>query len=168
MKRCKLLIDWFADWIGQFDWEQIVGFTISGLLGIALAIMIFVYTDKVPAISSDYKQLEDQVNSIQQNPELLMEIDCNININGEIVTVEIENDECKMTAKYDKDLEVVSTSKEDKSMFWLWALVLGLSVGGVEIYFVGAILTVGIFLLEIVVAWIFERVKKINAKFQNK
>ena len=169
MKRCiKWLIDWFADWIGQFDWEQIVGFAISGLVGIALAIMMFVYADKVPATPSDYEQLEDQVNVIQQNPDLLLETDCNININGEIITVEFENDECKMTAKYDKDFEVLSTSKEDKSMFWLWALVLGLIVGGAEIYFVGWLLSLVILLLKIAVEWIFERIKKINAKFQNK
>lgn len=165
MKRCiKWLIDWFADWIGQFDWEQIVGFAISGLVGIALAIIMFVYTDKVPATPSDYEQLEDQVNVIQQNPDLLLETDCNININGEIITVEFENDGCKMTAKYDKDFEVLSTSKKDKSMFWLWTLVLGLIVGGAEIYFVGWLLTLVIIFLEIAVEWIFERVK-IKSKF---
>lgn len=166
MKRCiKWLIDWFADWIGQFEWEQIVGFAISGLVGIALTIMMFVYTDKVPATPSDYEQLENQVKVIQQNPDLLLETDCNININGEIITVEFENDECKMTAKYDKDFEVLSTSKEDKSMFWLWALVLGLIGGGAEIYFVGWILTLVILLLEIAVEWIFKRVRKLKAKF---
>lgn len=169
MKRCiKWLIDWFTDWIGQFYWEQIVGFAISGLVGIALTIMIFVYTDKVPATSSDYEQLEDQVNVIQQNPDLLLETDCNININGEIITVKFENNECKMTAKYDKDFEILSTSKEDKSMFWLLALVLALIIGGAEIYFVGWLLSLVILLLKIAVEWIFEKVKKLKAKFQNK
>lgn len=169
MKRCiKWLIDWFTDWIGQFYWEQIVGFAISGLVGIALTIMMFVYTDKVPATSSDYEQLEDQVNVIQQNPDLLLETDCNININGEIITVEFENNECKMTAKYDKDFEILSTSKEDKSMFWLLALVLALIIGGAEIYFVGWLLSLVILLLRIAVEWIFEKVKKLKAKFQNK
>ena len=169
MKRCiKWLIDWFTDWIRQFYWEQIVGFAISGLVGIALTIMMFVYTDKVPATSSDYEQLEDQVNVIQQNPDLLLETDCNININGEIITVEFENNECKMTAKYDKDFEILSTSKEDKSMFWLLALVLALIIGGAEIYFVGWLLSLVILLLKIAVEWIFEKVKKIKAKLQNK
>lgn len=169
MKRCiKWLIDWFTDWIKQFDWEQIVGFAISGLLGIALTIIMFVFADKVPATPSDYKQLKDQVNVIQQNPDLLLETDCNININGEIITVEFENDECKMTAKYDKDFEVLSTSKEDKSMFWLWALVVALIFGGIEIYCVGWVLTLIIDLLKIAVEWIFERVKKLKAKLQKK
>ena len=167
MKRCiKWLIDWFTDWIGQFYWEQIVGFAISGLVGIALTIMMFVYTDKVPATSSDYEQLEDQVNVIQQNPDLLLETDCNIN--GEIITVKFENNECRMTAKYDKDFEILSTSKEDKSMFWLLALVLALIIGGAEIYFVGWLLSLVILLLKIAVEWIFEKVKKLKAKFQNK
>lgn len=85
MKRCKWLIDWFTGWIGQFDVKQIVVFAISGLAGIALTIMMFVYTDKVPATPSDYKQLEDKVHVIQQNPDLLLETDCNININGKII-----------------------------------------------------------------------------------
>ncbi len=169
MKRCiKWLIDWFTDWIGQFDWEQIVGFAISGLVGIALTIMMFAYTDKVPATSSDYEQLENQVNVIQQNSDLLLQTDCNINIKGEIITVEFENDECKMTAKYDKDFEVLSTSKEDKAIFWVRALVLPLIVGGAEIYFVGWLLSLVTLLLKIAVVWIFERVKKLKAKFQNK
>ncbi|MCI8384799.1 MAG: hypothetical protein HFJ33_08135 [Clostridia bacterium] len=161
MKRCKWLIDWFDVWIRQFEWEQIVGFAISGLVGIALTIMMFVYTDKVPATPSDYEQLEDQVNVIQQNPYSLLETDCNIKINGEIITIEFENDECKMTAKYDKNFEVLSTSKEDKSMFWLWALVLSLIVGGVEINFVGWLLSLVILSLKIVVEWIVKRVKKL-------
>lgn len=169
MKRCiKWLIDWFTDWIGQFDWEQIVGFAISGLVGIALTVMMFVYTDKVPATPSDYEQLEDQVNVIQQNPDLLLETDCNINFNGEIITVEFENDECKVITKYDKNFEVLSTSKEDKSIFWLWALVLALIVGGAEIYYIGWLLSLAILFLEIAVEWIFERVRKLKAKFQKK
>lgn len=169
MKRCiKWLIDWFTDWIEQFDWEQVVGFAISGVLGIAITIMIFVYIDKVPAKPSDYEQLEEQVNVIQQNPDLLLETDCNININGEIITVEFENDECKMTANYDKDFEVLSTSKEDKSMFLFWALVVALLCGGAEIYFVGRLLAPAILLLEIAVKWIFEKGKKLKAKIQNK
>lgn len=160
MKRyIEWLIDWFTDWITDwiclFDWEQIVGFTISGLVGIALTMVMFVYTDKVPATPSDYEQLEDQVNLIQQNPDLLLETDCNININGEIITVEFENDECKMTAKYDKDFKVLSTSKEDKSTFWLWALVFALIFGGAEIYFVGLLLSLVIHWLIIAVELIF-------------
>ena len=165
-RRIKCLIDWFTSWIGQFDWEQIVGFAISGVIGIALTIMLFIGIDKVPATSSDYEQLEDQVNVIQQNPDLLLETDCNIN--GEIITVKFENNECRMTAKYDKDFEILSTSKEDKSMFWLLALVLALIIGGAEIYFVGWLLSLVILLLKIAVEWIFEKVKKLKAKFQNK
>lgn len=169
MKRCiKWLIDWFAYWIEQFDWEQMVGFAISGLLGIALTIMLFVSTDTVPATPSDYEQLESQVTIIQQNPDLLLETDCNININGETITVEFENDECKIITKYDKNFEVLSTSKEDKSMFWLLTLVLALVVGGFEVCSVGWILTLVVCVLELAVKLILERVRKLKAKFQNK
>lgn len=158
MKRCfKGLFDWLTEWIGRFDWDQIVGFAI----GIALTIVLFVYMDKDPATPSDYEQLENQVNVIQQNPDLLLEADCNININGEITTVELENDECKMTAKYNKDFEVLSISKEDKSIFWLLALAISLFFG-VAIF---SIFQLVIIFLKIVVILIFERVKKLKAEF---
>lgn len=169
MKRCiKWLIDWITDWIKQFDWEQVVGFAISGLLGIALTIVIFVFIDKVPATLSDYEQLEEQVNVIQQNPYLLLKIDCNIKIKDEVITVEFDNDECKVITKYDKNFEVLSTSKKDKSMFWLGALVLALIIGGFEIYFIGLILSFVLMLLKIAVRRIFERLKKLKAKLQKK
>ncbi len=142
MKRCtKWLIDWFTRWIGKFDWKQIVRFAISGLLCIALTIMVFVCVDTVPATPSDYEQLETQVKVIQQNPELLVETNCNININDEIITIEFENDECKVIAKYDKDFEVLSTSKEDKSTFWLLTLGLDLFMCSLLVRGVWEILT---------------------------
>lgn len=164
MKRCiKWLSGCFTDWISQFDWELIGGYVISGLLGIALTIITFVYADKVPATPSDYEQLEEQVKVIQHNPDLLLETDCNININGNIITVEFENDECKIIAKYDKNFEVLSTSKEDKSKFWLFALAIALIHGIFVTYCLGGPLSYVIHLLNIAAEWIFERVKKFKS-----
>ena len=98
MKRCiKWVISWIAERINEKDWEEIVGFVIAGLLGIVLGIMFYTIIDIVPANPMDYDQLEEQVNSIQQNPDLLLKTDYDINIKDEIITVEFENDECKIT-----------------------------------------------------------------------
>ncbi len=168
MKRCKWLIGWFYDWVGQFDWYQLVGFGISGLLGIALSIFIFVHIDKVPATSFDYEQLEEQVDFIQQNPDSLLETDCTINVDSTIITVEFENENCRVTAEYDKNFELLSTSKEDKSNFWLWVLLFALFVGSIEFYVVGWIVSLVILLIEIAVALSLDRFKKLKAKFQRK
>ena len=97
MKRCiKWLIDKLKNLLWESEGEQVVGFAISGLLGIVLALMFFVSIDKVPATPSDYEQLEKQVNVIQQNPDLLLDTNCTINVNNEIITVVFENDECKV------------------------------------------------------------------------
>ena len=43
MKRfIKWLINWFADWVGEMHWEEKVGFSVGGLLGIALVIIAFI------------------------------------------------------------------------------------------------------------------------------
>ena len=89
MKRCiKWVISWIAERINEKDWEEIVGFVIAGLLGIVLGIMFYTIIDIVPANPMDYDQLEEQVNSIQQNPDLLLKTDYDINIKDEIITVE--------------------------------------------------------------------------------
>ena len=169
MKQMKRIIKEVIDWlINRYDWEQIVGFAISGVVAIVLAIMLFVTIDKVPATPSDYENLEEQVNTIQQNPDLLLEKDYNINVNSGVITVEFWNDECKMTAKYDKDFEVLSTSKEDNSMFWLYALIIALIFGAGVFYIGGWILAILILLIEVLVEWISIIVLKIKTKFQKK
>lgn len=167
MKQMKRMIKKVIDWlINRYDWEKIVGFAISGVLGIAFAIIVFVSIDKEPATLSDYENLEEQMNTIQQNPDLLLETDRNINVNSGVITVEFENDECKMTAKYDKDFEVLSTSKEDKSIFWVYALGIALIFGAIIVWVGGWILAILILGIEILVSEIGKSIQKIRTKFQ--
>lgn len=142
MKRCR-----FTNWIRQFDLEQIVVFSISSLVGIALSIILFIYLDKVPATPEDYEELEEQVEAIQKNPITLMESDYNykISIADHIIIVEFENDECSMTARYDSSFRVLSTTEKDKSMCSLVALALALIVGAFVTYFMRQLLSVLLF-----------------------
>lgn len=163
MKRCiKWVISWIANWIDKKGWEEIAGFVIAGLLGIVLGIMFYTTTDIVPATPMDYEQLEEQVNSIQQNPDLLLKTDGDINIKDEIITVKFENDECRITVKYDQNFEVLSTSKEDKSMFWVWSLVIALIITGFVWYAGFVVVTFIILLLELCVLLIYEGLKSIK------
>ena len=163
MKRCtEWIISRIANWIDEKNWEEFAGFVIAGVLGIVLGIMFYINTDRVPATPMDYDQLEEQVNSIQQNPDLLLKTDCEINIKDEIITVKFENDECKITVKYDKNFEVLSTSKEDKSIFWVWPLVIALIIV-VFVWYAGYIVvTLIILLLELCVSLIYMGFKKIK------
>lgn len=164
MKRCiKWVISWIANRINEKDWEKIVGFVIAGLLGIVLGIMFYTIIDIVPANPMDYDQLEEQINSIQQNPDLLLKTDGDINIKDEIITVKFENDECKITVKYDKNFEVLSTSKEDKSIFWVWALASALFIV-VFVWYAGfAVVVVIILLLKLCILSIYVGLKRIKS-----
>lgn len=155
MKRCfRWLINWFTQWRGKMSWQEKVGFALGGLLGIVIGIITFVSIDKVPATPMDYQSLEQQAINVQQNPELLLETNCNINIDDEVITIRFENDECKVYAEYNKNFEMLSDSKEDNYIFWVWAFLIALLCGFFT-YALGAfILTMLIYLLCIFIEWI--------------
>lgn len=129
MKRCiKWLINWFTRWVG-------IGFALGGVVGLVICIISFVFFDQLPATSLDYEQLEKQVIAIQKNLELLLETDCNINVSGKVITINFDNDNCKVTAQYNKCFEMLSSSRKDKSKFWLdafgFALLIGICAFGI-------------------------------------
>lgn len=129
MKRCfKWLINWFTK-LGKKERREVVIDGIIDIISIIIAISIFVAIDKVPATPSDYEPMEKQVMAIQQDPDLLFSTNCNIYINDEVITVDFENYECKLTAQYDKNFELLSISKYDNYTFWLFALGIALFIG---------------------------------------
>ena len=127
MKRCiKWLINWFVQWGGKMEWEAIVTLAIGGVLSITLGIITFISIDKVPATSLDYEPMEKKMSAIQQSLE---QLEYNSNNKEEVITVELENDECKLITKYDQNFKVLSTSKEDKSSDCLIAIFRAIFVG---------------------------------------
>lgn len=168
MKRCiKRVIDWFAIFKADVSvpWKSIYGL-IAILLGSSFSTYLFVKADTNPATASDYEPLEKQVSSISDNPSLLMETDCKINVNNKTITVTFENEECKIIAEYSKNFEVLSTSKVDKYMPWFAALMLVCFAGFLLSCGVSFVLTLLIFLLTAIVCGFYKRVKKLKAKFQ--
>ena len=141
-----------------------MAFAISALIGIVIFISVFVTADKVPATSSDYKELKDQLEAIEQNPDSLLKTDCNIDIAGEVITVSLENEQCKMIAKYNKDFKLLSSSPKDKAMFWGIAVILALGLASVGFMMVGWVLYLIISLCEIPIIWVYKRVKKQKIK----
>ena len=169
MKRCfKWLINCFTRWVSQMEKEEKIGFAIGGIIGIIVTISIFGFIDKVPATTSDYEQMEKQVIAIQQDPELLFKTDCNIYINNEVITVNFENDECKLTAQYDQNFEVLSISKDDNCIFGPFALGISLFMGFMTYCIVAFVITVVIFLLEILWEFIFHKSKVHKSKILKK
>lgn len=138
MKRCfRGLINWFTQWVRKMNWQEKIGFVLGGLLGIATFIIVLVSIDKVPATPIDYESLEQQAINVQKNPELLLETNCSINIDDEVITITFENDECKVYAKYNKNLELLSYSKEDNYTLGVWAVCIAIVIG-IWVYGLGA------------------------------
>lgn len=162
MKRFfRKSICWFTQWVEKMNWQEKVGFAFGGLLGIILGIIVFVSIDKVPATPMDYQPLEQKAISVQQNPELLFETNCEINNNDEVITITFKNDKCKVCARYNKNFEMLSYTKEDNHTFWVWAFLIALMFG-IIVYGIGAmVLTVTISLISEIIA---ERKIKTQAK----
>ena len=160
--------NWFAKWVSKMGREEKIGFSIGGIMGIIAAISLFASIDKVPATPADYEAMEKQVIAIQKDPKSLFNADCEVCIKNEVITVNFENDECKMTVEYDSNFEVVSISKEDNYMFWMFALVFALFIGFVA-YGTGSFLvTVAIFLIEILWEFILKKFEICKYKFQRR
>lgn len=130
MRRCfKWLINCFTNWVRKMDWLEKAGFALGGIAGVVVCVLLFLSIDKIPATQDDYLQLESYAVEIQQNPSLLFETNWAIKNSNDTVTICFENDECKVIEKYDQELKLISTSREDKSLFWLWAFFISLLVG---------------------------------------
>lgn len=103
MKRlCRQLFDKFAKKDKEMSKEEIIVNTISIIIGVIIALTVFLTFDKVPATMADYEPLEKQELLIQQNPELLLKTNCNINVNNDIITVTLENSECEINVQYNQ------------------------------------------------------------------
>lgn len=165
MKRCfTWVVNWFIQWVRKMEVEERIAFAIGGIIGIVVGITLFVSIDKVPATAIDYEPLEKQMSAIQQNPDLLLKTDCNISITDEVITVSFSNDECTLTVKYDQSFEVLSTSKTDNYMFWPLALGLAMLIG-FFVYTVAAfLLTIVVFLSEMLWEVIYNKLKSIKSK----
>ncbi len=155
--------------MGVSKWIQIIGVVITGIIIIILNIALFAESDITPATPDDYKPLEYQAMAVAQNPKLLQEIDCDINIKNGISTVKFENDECEVFAIYDKNFALLSTSEKDKSKSWLKVLVEAL-FGSAYVFFVGVFcfsLLLQVLVVDLV-KWIFEKVKNCQKKSKKK
>lgn len=160
MKRySKIVKNWFFCLITRKDWKEIIVTAISILLSIAVAIFCYVETDTVPATQLDYEQLEKKAYSLEKNPDLLLKTDCNINVNGKVITVKFENNECILTAEYDRDFNILSTYREDKYMFFLFAIFLCFLVSILAFLFVYLVLFIILFFFEYLVKAILKVIK---------
>lgn len=155
MRRCiKWFTNWFVQWVGEMYWEERIGFSFGAVTGLIIGIMVFGVWDTVPATAMDYKSLEEQMAIVQQNPQLLFQIKCDIAIKDEVIKVSFRNDKCWVTAEYDKDFEILSFSRGNASATWPVATGCAIIIG-FFVYIISAfIYTAAIFIVKIIWKWI--------------
>lgn len=162
MKRlCRQLFDKFAKKVKKMSKEEIIVNTISIIIGVIIALTVFLTFDKVPATMADYEPLEKQELLIQQNPELLLKTNCNINVNNDIITVTLENSECEINVQYNQNFEVLSTSKKDKCMSWILAFV----ISAVTAFWIYVISFWVIYSIIIFMEFLYNKIKLCKAYF---
>lgn len=129
MRELKVDICEFYDAVG---WRMVVGTLIAGILVICMATDVVKDMDLIPATVSDYEPLERQAHTIEQNPDLLWKMNCNIEVQENRTIVELRNDKCELIAEYDHNFKLQST-KEQQDNYRLWYVVIpiGLVSGGI-------------------------------------
>lgn len=130
IRKLEKRFDWFKSQPRPM-WRIFILLTVAGVI---LWIASFKDIDTIPATTMDYQPLEELTIAIQQNPQLLFKTNCEVEIDSDFITVTLENKNCKLITKYNKNFEIVSSSKKDKSMFWLLALLLSFVVACMELY----------------------------------
>lgn len=120
MKFIKRCINSLIDFVRWKIWDspekvaKIAGYILSGLVGIVLAVSLFLYVDTTPATTNDFKQLENQAKAIVEIVDSL-KANSVIKINGDIINITIENDECKIFAEYSQKDNILTVKQDDKS-----------------------------------------------------
>lgn len=125
------------------------------IVGITIGVIFFISIDKVSATSDDYEELEEQLVNIKENPELLFEMDCDVNVGKDNIIVTLENDECKLIKTYDKGFEVLSTCKEDTYLPWHFALVASIIIGLLLGIILPGVITIAIVAVIAAILWVF-------------
>ena len=100
-----------------------IGYFVGMVTWIILSITIISIADKTPASEADFKELESEIIAIQENPILVFKTDCEVDVEDEIITVNLENKECSLTVEFDSNFEIISTEKFDLAEKW-WIPVI--------------------------------------------
>ena len=130
--------------------EEKIGFFFGAVTGLIIGIMVFGTFDTVPATVIDYKPLEEQMATVQQNPQLLFQINCDVAIRDEVIKVSFRNDKCWVKAEYDKDFEILSFSRGDKAVSWLAAIGCAIIIGFITYSSCSFLYTGAIYIVELI------------------
>ena len=127
----------------RFTKKEWILLVLGVVLGVLTAVFVWVHLYTVPATRWDYQQLEQQAVDIQKNPELILEKDCKIVVEGETITVTFKNKKCKVIAKYDKNFEQMVITESDDH--WLWPIALMVALGtGLLVGVMGPVVLAGL------------------------
>lgn len=117
---------------------------ISGfIVGITIFLYFFCTTDMISATTLDYKELHQKIDQINQNPEYIFNHECNVTVSSRKITVYLENEECEITATFNKNFDLISIAEEDKAYSWVLVLfgtlIIAIPLAGFTFFLIGAI-----------------------------
>lgn len=110
MKWCLNRIAGFFKKLGL---ELTIGLITGVIAATAFFILPFAVIDTTPATQADYEELESQLAAIQQDPDLLLKTHGKIFVKDDGITVTVMNEECEVSADFNQDYEILSTTRTD-------------------------------------------------------
>lgn len=102
------------------DWIS-VGLWI--IVAITIAVLMFFVIDTTPATLEDYEPLVKRAQYVQDNPITILEENGEIHVYDGKIVLEIENNQCKIKATYDTNLELQEIEKRDKAHSIVFAVI---------------------------------------------
>ncbi len=145
--KFKSLFGWFRG--SSYEWIGMVIF--STIVGIAVAILIFPSCDLTPATPEDYNELYDRLLKVEGNKEEFFNGTGTIQVLENEIIYEIENKECKMRGTFNSDLELISSSQEDKKLSLVLVIAASLFIGVFAFYLALIASFIVIFGIELIV-----------------
>jgi len=146
----------------NFSIERICIYVISIIIAIFAFVYFFNITDRIPATEEDFEELHQTLLQVQNNPEEFMKHKGTISIYDDKIRYEIENDQCKVEAKYTLDYELIEYIKKDKASPTLVTIIICGMIAVLFIALSSFILFLLILIVESIVIGIILLVKKIK------
>lgn len=123
--------------------EDKIAYIAALMVAVATLFSFFSTTDMIAATTLDYRELHQKIDEINQNPEAIFNHECKVTVSSRNIIVYLENEECKVTATFNKNIDLISIDQEDKAYSWIYALfsvlILTVIFAAIAFWFTGTV-----------------------------